>query len=118
MNAITPRPVIAAPLSFTGSAERIIRRGLIPATRAMWAWRPGGPPWVLGLATIAAFLAAGMLWMTGVYLLAAVWFLVACWYVLIFGVFGLLVIPWRMWRRHQRRMDARQAELIAAIRAR
>jgi hypothetical protein len=118
MNAIAPRPVVAAPLSFTGSTERIIRRGLIPATRAMWAWRPVEPPWALGLATIAAFLAAGMLWMTGVYLLAAVWFLVACWYVLIFGVFGLLVIPWRMWRRHQRRMDARQAELIAAIRSR
>jgi Flp pilus assembly protein TadB len=112
---ISTRPIVAAPMSFTGSTERITRRGLIPATRAMWAWRPTGPPWALGLATVGVALAAGMLWLAGIYLLAAVWFLVACWYVLIFGVFGLLVFPWRMWRRHQRRQDAQQEQIAALL---
>ena len=50
-------------------------------------------------------------------LLAAVWVAVACWYVLIFGVFGLLVFPWRIMMRGRRRSAARQEQLINEVRA-
>jgi hypothetical protein len=116
MSTITRRPIVAAPLSFTGSTERIIGRGLMPASRGMWDWLPAGPPWARVLAGAGIATGIGLVWLLGAYLLLAVWFAVACWYVIIFGVFGLFVIPWRIFRRGQRRRDAQMNALIAATR--
>jgi hypothetical protein len=73
--------VIAAPMSFTGSAIR--------------AWRltvyPHGTGWM------AAARAATV---TGVLLLILTWWsVILCWYL----VFGLLLVPYRVARRHARK---------------
>lgn len=86
------RVVIQSPLSFVGSARRI------------WKLTNLGPPWVKVL-TIP----------TAVALIALAGCFVAIWTV----VFGVLLVPWRLLRRGQRRrkQDAlRHQELIAAQR--
>lgn len=76
------RPVIvAAPMSFAGSSQRIWR-----LTRHSMAWMP-----------------------LAVLLVALAWIVVAGWYVVVFGLFGLLTIPYRLIRRGQRRRNYRPA---------
>ncbi len=77
------RVVLAAPMSYTGSATRI------------WRWSSSG--WVRwGLLTLAVLVA---------------WVGVTIWY----AVFGLLLVPYRLVRRGQRRRrleGARHEELL------
>lgn len=70
------KPIVAAPMSFTGSAQRLWR----PVTRM----------------TSPAKVALGSV-MVLVILMA--WTLVLCWYLF----WGILVVPWRLLRRGQRR---------------
>lgn len=83
----TPVPVesqsVAAPLSYVGSAQRI------------WRLSHNAPR--------AAFVPISML------MVACAWIFVTWWYVLIFGVFGIFVIPFRLVTRGQRKR-LRQAE--------
>lgn len=79
-------PILSSPLSFTGSAQRLWR----PVKTA----RSAGAKWVLGTALV--------------FLIGMVWLFVACWYLM----WGILVVPWRLLRRGQRRdkWTARQLE--------
>ena len=79
------RVVVAAPMSFTGSAQRI------------WKITAGAPD-------LLKFLVLGPI---AVCLIALVWMLVACWYAM-FGI--ILVIPFRLLRRGQRRQHMTQLQ--------
>lgn len=89
--------VISAPTSFSGSAARIWK--ITDNDNAALKW--------LLLIPIALTL------------ISFAWFLVAMWYVVIFGLFGILVIPFRLLTRsgRNRKRDALQhRELLEAIR--
>lgn len=85
--------VLAAPMSFTGSAERL------------WKLTRSAPANVWASATIY----------TGVILLiTAVWMAVLCWYF----IFGLWLVPYRLIRRGQRkrrREDLRHREMLTMM---
>lgn len=83
----------SSPTSFTGATQRITA----PLRRIETDWL-----------RVLAFVAVILLVLPIVYAGLAVW------YVLIFGVFSWLVIPWRLHRRSQRRaQDVAQAQLAA-----
>lgn len=89
--------VVSAPFSFAGSAQRIWK---ITNTDSVWL------KWLL-LIPIALVLIAG------------VWTFVACWYFIMYILFGILFIPFRLWRRGARknkRNELRHRELLEAIR--
>ena len=83
--------ILASPLSFAGSAQRI--------------WRlTAEVPWLtVPVAIVAIFLA---------------WIVVAVWYAVAFGLFGILVVPWRLFRRSGRkskRQAAQHREVMEAL---
>lgn len=83
--------VISAPMSFTGSAQRV------------WKITRQDNPVAHWLLIIAA-----------VFLIPALWFVIACWYV----VFGLILFPYRILRRGSRkrkRQSLQHRETLAAI---
>lgn len=96
---MSKRAVIAAPMSFAGSAERAW----------MLTGRPHGTGWNM-VGRSAAYV--------GVVLLIAVWWaVIACWYL----AFGVLLVPYRLVRRGQRKRaiaSQRHAELLVALRER
>jgi hypothetical protein len=91
---LSERVIVAAPFSFTGSAQRI------------WLWtQPSRQGWPqVGMVTLA------------VLAIACAWTFILYWYL----IFGLLVVPYRLIRRGQRK-DQRQAlqhrEMLAAVEA-
>lgn len=83
--------VVAAPLSFSGSAARI------------WRLTPNANPW--WHSTLIAL---------AVVLIAVAWVVVLAWYVL----FGLFLLPYRIVRRGQRKQkrdELRHRELLASL---
>jgi hypothetical protein len=82
--------VVAAPMSFAGSAQRI---WLLARGRAGWA--------LAGLGTLA------------VLLIVIAWAAVLCWYLL----FGLLLVPYRLVRRGQRKQKLAQLRHEETLRA-
>ena len=85
--------IINAPMSFAGSAQRIMRLRRI-----------GSAGWAVGLLTVAAIV-----------LVAVAWLVVLVWYVVVFGLLGLLAIPYRLLRRGSRKRKAealRHRELL------
>lgn len=88
--------VISAPLSFAGSAQRIWKITNTDNTLLKW----------LLFAPIALLL------------IMFTWSFVAIWYVVIFGLFGIFVIPFRLWTRGSRkrkRENLQHRELLQAI---
>lgn len=84
------RVVVQAPMSFVGSARRI------------WMIQRRDDGWQVPLTIVALVV------------IPLVWLLVATWYVF----FGILVIPWRLLRRGQRRRrqeELRQREILGAV---
>jgi hypothetical protein len=81
MSQLTDDVVVSAPMSFAGSAQRIWR-----ITRGHTGW-PG-----------AGFVAVALVSIT------VVWCLVLCWY----AIFGLLLVPYRIIRRSQRKQKLAQ----------
>jgi hypothetical protein len=85
--------VLAAPMSFTGSAQRLWKlTRSVPAN----AW-----------ASVAVY--AGVILLIGV-----AWMFVLCWY----GFFGLLLVPYRLIRhgqRKRRREDLRHREMLTMM---
>lgn len=79
--------IVQAPMSYTGSRRRIVRR----VTRHTRLALPAAVP-----------------------LVAAAWVVVTAWYV----IFGVLVIPWRLIRRGQRRDRCDQLRHREALAAR
>lgn len=97
--ADSDRPVLqkraySSPLSFTGSTSRIIRA--ISRTEPGW-------------------LSITLLVIAWAILLPAVWALLIAWYAVIFGVFGIFAIPWRLHRRSQRRAQHLAEAQLAAF---
>lgn len=89
--------IISAPTSFTGSAQRIWK---ITATGNAWI------KWLV-LAPIALFV------------IMCAWMLVFMWYIVIFGLFGVFVIPFRLLTRsgrNRKRNKLQHRELLEAIR--
>lgn len=105
------RQTYASPLSFVGSARRIIRRGSA-LSRAI---RGKDQPAVLALLRL---IPAALWWVVVAVAVAAAWVWVAVWYCVIFGLFGVFVIPFRLFRRGQRKDQAiRLAQLAELERA-
>lgn len=89
--------VVSAPTSFSGSAARIWK--MTDVNNAALKW--------LLLAPIA------------ICLIFMAWSLVAIWYVIIFGLFGIFVIPFRLLTRsgrNRKRNKLQHRELLEAIR--
>lgn len=82
----------ASPLSFSGSGSRLTTWGKRASLNR--------PPWI-----------QISIWILVVSAITVVWALVFSWYVLIYTMFGLWVIPYRLIRRGQRRRKA-QAKAI------
>lgn len=84
--------IVAAPLSFAGSAARI------------WKITDTDNVWLKWLVLIPS----------GVILITLAWCFIACWYV----IFGLLLVPYRLVRRSSRknkRDNLRHREMLATI---
>lgn len=93
------RPVLqkraySSPLSFTGATSRIVRA--ISRTE---------PEWLSLTLLITAW----------VILLPVVWAFLVAWYVVVFGLFGIFAIPWRLHRRSQRRAQHLAEAQLAAL---
>lgn len=90
------RVVIAAPMSFSGSAQRFWK--LTPY--------PAGGGW--------AAAARALTIVAVILLIVMAWMIILCWY----AIFGLLVVPYRLLRRGQRkrrRDELQHRETLAAI---
>lgn len=88
--------VISAPFSFAGSAQRIWKITNTDNTLLKWL----------------LFVPLALL------LVMFAWSFVAIWYVVIFGLFGIFVIPFRLWTRGSRkrkRENLQHRELLQAI---
>lgn len=88
--------VISAPTSFSGSAARIWKMTEIDNAALKW----------LLLVPVALCL------------ILMAWSLVAIWYVIIFGLFGIFVIPFRLFTRSNRkhkRNELQHRELLDAV---
>lgn len=73
--------VVSAPLSFAGSAQRIWRMTNVNSGLIKW----------LLLAPLALCL------------VSLAWVIVIVWYFVMYVLFGILFIPWRLWRRSIRK---------------
>jgi Flp pilus assembly protein TadB len=82
----------SSPLSFVGSARRLIA----------WAERTSG-----GMAVVA--------WTSVAIALPCVWLFLIGWYIVVFGIFGVITIPLRLLRRHQRKELAVQQQQLEAL---
>jgi hypothetical protein len=92
------RAVVAAPMSFAGSAERIW---------LLTSYSPAGPGWKAG--TLTALVYVGVI--LGI---VVAWAVVLAWYFL----WGIWLIPYRVIRRGQRkrrREELRHREMLAAL---
>ena len=87
----------AAPMSFIGSARR-----LLEITRRLGA---EGPAQAVGA------------WLFFAVSLSVAWAAIFFWYVIAFGVFGVFTIPFRFFRRGQRKSLAVQEKQLATMQA-
>jgi hypothetical protein len=87
----------AAPLSYVGSTRRIV------------AWANGTGNRNPTMATIA--------WVAAILALIVVWAFLLVWYSIIFGLFGVFVIPYRLVRRSQRKSTHVQQTTLATQQA-
>lgn len=88
--------IISAPTSFTGSAQRIWK---ITDTQNLLI------KWII-LAPLSLCI------------IMIAWTFVVMWYFIIFGLFGIFVIPFRLWTRDLRknkRNELRHREILQAI---
>ncbi len=89
--------VVSAPLSFAGSAQRIWK--ITKSDNAPLKW--------ILLVPVALIL------------IMFAWMFVCFWYVIMYVVFGIFFIPFRLWRRGARknkRNEIRHRELLNAVR--
>jgi Flp pilus assembly protein TadB len=115
MTAVHVHP--GSKMSFTGGTRWVASLGWRQWAGGLWHAAQEHEGWAkAGLLTGAAAVVVLLIGLDYL-LLAAVWTAVAAWYVLIFGVFGLLVFPWRIWMRGRRRSAAQQQALLDEVRA-
>ena len=94
-NPILTKQTYASPMSYAGSTKRMLA----------WARQDRSTG-----AQIAV-------WTAVIVGLLIVWAFLAAWYVLIFGLFGLFVIPYRLIRRSQRKSAQVQRAQLATMQA-
>ena len=82
------RETYASPMSFVGSTRRTARW---VHSQSAWLWTIAAPA------------------------LLMFWMFLLVWYFIVFGVFGLIAIPFRSHRRHQRKELAVQQRQLEAI---
>lgn len=87
----------AAPLSYVGSTRRLI------AWATKFGERSGG------LAVVG--------WTLAIITMILAWVFVTAWYLVIFGLFGVFVIPYRLIRRSQRKSTHVQRTMLATQQA-
>lgn len=95
MNHKSEDVIINSAISFAGAAQRIMR---------LRRNHTGPTLWLITCATVT--------------LVAVAWLLVAAWYVIAFGVFAIVTIPYRLLRRGARKRKAealRHRELMDAL---
>ncbi len=88
--------IINAPMSYTGSAQRILRLRRRGRSQGV----------VVALIVLA------------VVLVAVAWLVVTVWYVVTVGLLGIVTVPYRLLRRGSRKRKAearRHRELLAAV---
>ena len=88
--------VVSAPFSFAGSAQRI------------WKITNSGNDWIKWLLLVPIALM----------LIGCAWMFVACWYFVLYVLFGILFIPWRLLRRGSRKRKQerlRHREVLDAV---
>lgn len=89
--------IVSAPTSFSGSAQRIWKITNVDNPTLKWF----------------------VLVPTAICLIISTWMLVFMWYIVIFGLFGIFVIPFRLLTRssrYNRRSKLQHRELLEAIR--
>lgn len=87
--------VISAPFSFAGSAQRI------------WKMTDVDNPFLKFILALIAIV-----------LIVFAWMFVACWYFVLYALFGILFIPWRLLRRGSRKRKQerlRHREVLDAV---
>ena len=87
--------VISAPFSFAGSAQRI------------WKMTDVDNPFLKFILALIAIV-----------LIVFAWMFVACWYFVLYVLFGILFIPWRLLRRGSRKRKQerlRHREVLDAV---
>ena len=87
--------VISAPFSFSGSAQRI------------WKMTDVDNPFLKFILALIAIV-----------LIVFAWMFVACWYFVLYVLFGILFIPWRLLRRGSRKRKQerlRHREVLDAV---
>ena len=87
----------ASPMSYVGSTRRIA------------AWAKGVAQRNSGLAAVA--------WTAAILAMLLMWSVVTMWYFITFGLFGILMIPWRLIRRSQRKSQHIQRTTLATQQA-
>lgn len=90
--------VISAPFSFAGSAQRI------------WKMTDVDNPFLKFILALIAIV-----------LIVFAWMFVACWYFVLYVLFGILFIPWRLLRRGSRKRKQerlRHREVLDAVQQR
>ena len=92
---ILTKQTYSSPTSFIGATRRIL----------VWAKQYQNT-----YAKIAAYTAV-------VLFLPAVYALLTVWYTIIFGLFGVVVFPWRLIRRNQRKTNQVQRAQLATMQA-
>jgi len=93
---VSEKVVVSAPFSFAGSAQRIWK--ITKIENALLEW--------LLLVPVALML------------IMFAWMFVCFWYVIMYVVFGIFFIPFRLWRRgarKNRRNQLRHREVLEAI---
>jgi len=93
---ITAKQTYAAPLSFVGSTRRA----------TAWVRKVGTNWWKAALAVALVLV-----------LVPAVWLFIFTWYLVVFGLFGLFTIPFRLIRRGQRKSLHAQQQQLATMQA-
>ena len=92
---VSEKVVISAPFSFAGSAQRI------------WKMTDVENPFLKFILALIAI----------IFIMFA-WVFVACWYFVLYVLFGILFIPWRLLRRGSRKRKQerlRHREVLDAI---
>jgi Flp pilus assembly protein TadB len=93
-----------APISYS-HVTRAAWHAYLPTWRGVLRWSEQHQEvnaWArAGIVAVVWFIAAGLACILAV-VIVALWAGVTLWYILIFGVFGLFVIPFRLIRRGQR----------------
>jgi Flp pilus assembly protein TadB len=82
----------SSPLSFVGSTRRLLG----------WPGRKTGPTAIMAWTGVAVAL-------------PCIWLFLLGWYLVVFGLFGVITIPLRLLRRHQRKELAVQQKQLEAL---